>query len=66
MTGIVKDFSFAIAYLDDIIIFSKMAEEHLDHIKQFHMKASHSVFHNERLDFLHNRIDMLSWRQVFT
>ena len=31
----------------------------------FHMKASHSVFHNVRLDFLHNRIDILSWRQAF-
>ena len=29
-----KDFDFAIAYLDDIIIFSRTAEEHLSHIKQ--------------------------------
>ena len=35
MTEILKDFSFATAYLDDIIIFSRTAEEHLDHIKQF-------------------------------
>ena len=34
MTGILKDFNFAIAYLDDIIIFSKTAEEHLNHIIQ--------------------------------
>ena len=34
MTGILKDFDFAIAYLDDIIIFSRTAEEHLSHIKQ--------------------------------
>ena len=34
MTGILKDFNFAIAYLDDIIIFSTTAEEHLSHIKQ--------------------------------
>ena len=34
MTCVLKDFSFAITYLDDIIIFSKRAEEHLSHIKQ--------------------------------
>ena len=34
MTGILKDFNFTIAYLDDIIIFSRTAEEYLDHIKQ--------------------------------
>ena len=34
MTGILKDFDFAIAYLDDIIIFSTTAEEYLSHIKQ--------------------------------
>ena len=34
MTGILKDFSFTIAYLDDIIIFSKTPQEHLSHIRQ--------------------------------
>ena len=34
MTGILKDFNFAIAYLDNIIIFSTTAEEHLFHIQQ--------------------------------
>ena len=38
MTGILKDFNFAIAYLDHIIIFSKTVEEHLDHIKQVFKK----------------------------
>ena len=38
MTGILKDFNFAIAYLDDIIIFSTTAEEHLSHIKQVFVK----------------------------
>ena len=38
MTGILKDFNFAIAYLDNIIIFSKTGEEHLDHIKQISEK----------------------------
>ena len=34
MTAILKDFNFAIAYLDDIIIFSTRVQEHLSHIKQ--------------------------------
>ena len=34
MTGILKEFDFAISYVDDIIIFSTTAEEHLSHIKQ--------------------------------
>ena len=33
MTGILKDFYFAIAYLDDIIIFSKTPQENLLHIR---------------------------------
>ena len=32
MTSILKDFPFAIAYLDDIIMFSKTPQEHLSHI----------------------------------
>ena len=38
MTVIFKDFNFAIAYLDDIIIFSTTVEEHLSHIKQVFVK----------------------------
>ena len=34
MTGILKDFNLAIAYLDDIIIFSTTVEEHLSLIQQ--------------------------------
>ena len=34
MKGIWKGFNFAIAYLDNIIIFSTTAEEHVPHIKQ--------------------------------
>ena len=41
MTGILKDFPFAIAYLDDIIIFSKTPQEHLSHI--------HMVFEKLRM-----------------
>ena len=34
MTRILRDFDFTIAYLDDIIIFSRTAEEHLSHIRK--------------------------------
>ena len=34
MTGILRGLKFAIAYLDNTIIFSRTAEEHVDHIKQ--------------------------------
>ena len=34
MTRILKDFDFAITYLDDIIIFSRAAEEYLSHIRK--------------------------------
>ena len=33
MTDILKDFSFAIAYLDDIIIFSKTPQDYLSNIR---------------------------------
>ena len=39
MTGVLKDFPFAIAYLDDIIILSRMVKEHLDHIRQVFKKS---------------------------
>ena len=38
MTGILKDFSFTIAYLDDIIIFSKPPQGHLSHIRKVFKK----------------------------
>ena len=38
MTGILKDLNFAIAYLDDIIIFSKTPQEHLSHIRKVFKK----------------------------
>ena len=34
MARILKDFSFAIPYLDDIIIFSRTVEEHMSHIRK--------------------------------
>ena len=61
MTGILKDFNFAIAYLDDIIIFSRTAEEHLSHIKQvfgklqavkLSMKLSKCHFFSKEIQYL--------------
>ena len=46
MTGILKDFNFTIAYLYDIIIFSKSPQEHLSHIRKVFEKlksANHSM-----------------------
>ena len=61
MTGILKDFVFAIVYLDDIIIFSKTAEEHLLHIRKVFeklrsakllMKLSKCHFFSKEIQYL--------------
>ena len=44
MTGILKDFDFAIAYLDDIVIFSRIAKEHLSHIENVFEKFNQQTF----------------------
>ena len=60
MTGILKDFNFAIAYLDDII-FSKTLEEHLSHIRmvfgklhstKLSMKLSKCHFFSKEIQYL--------------
>ena len=52
MTGILKDFNFAIAYLDNIIIFSKTWEEHLAHIRKVFEKL-HSANLSMKLSKCH-------------
>ena len=61
MTSILKEFNFAIAYLDDIIICGKTPEEHLSHIrmvvKKLHsaklsMKLSKCHFFSEEIQYL--------------
>ena len=61
MTGILKDFPFAIAYLDDIIIFSKTPQEHLSHIRMvftklksanLSMKKSKCSFFSKEIQYL--------------
>ena len=42
MTGVLKDLPFAMAYLDDIIIYSSTPEEHLQHIKTVFEKLCHT------------------------
>ena len=59
MTGILKEFNFAIAYLDNIIIFSRTAE-HLSHIKVFEklhaaklsMKLSKCHFFSKEIQYM--------------
>ena len=61
MTGILKNFDFTRAYLDDMIIFSRTAEEHLSHIKQvfeklqaakLSMKLSKCNFFTKEIQYL--------------
>ena len=61
MNKVLKDFSFATAYLEDIIIYNKTAEEHLDHLQQvFHelcdaeltMKLSKHHFFAKEIQYL--------------
>ena len=54
ITGILKDFNFVIAYLDDIIIFSKTPQEHLSHIRKVFEKTmvSQTLHENEQMQFL--------------
>ena len=61
MTGILKDLPFAIAYLDDIVIFSKTPQEHLPHIQMvfeklmsanLSMKKSKCSFFSKEIQYL--------------
>ena len=61
MTGILEDFNFAIAYLDDIIIFSKTLEGCLSHIRmvfkklcsaKLSMKLSKCHFFSKEIQYL--------------
>ena len=62
-TGILKDFKFTIAYLDDIIIFSKTAEEHLDHIKQVFekLRSTHLSVKLSKCHFFTKEIQCLGY-----
>ena len=57
MNGILKDFPFAIAYLDDIIIFSNTPQEHLSHIHMVFKKTqvSKPLYEEKQVQFLLQR-----------
>ena len=61
MTGILKDFNFAVAYVDDIIIFSKTAEEHLGHIKHVFekLRSTHLSINLSKHNFFTKEIQYL-------
>ena len=61
MTCTIKDFPFAIAYLDNIIIFSKTPQEHISHIgmvfkklksANLSMKKSKCSFFSKKIQYL--------------
>ena len=61
MTGVLKDLPFAMAYLDDIIIYSSTPEEHLEHIRtvfeklrytKLSMKLSKCHFFAKKIQYL--------------
>ena len=75
MTGILKDFSFAIAYLDNIIIFSKTPQEHLSHIRKvfenlrsakLSMKMSKCNFFSEEIQYLGHILSAIASLQFWT
>ena len=44
MNEVLKDLPLAIAYLDDIIVYSKTAKEHLEHLQQVFYKLHNAEF----------------------
>ena len=63
MTGVLKDLPFAMAYLDNIIIYSSTPEEHLEHIRtvfkklrdaKISMKLSKCHFFTKEIDLGHS------------
>ena len=61
MKKVLNGLHFTLAYLDDVIIFSEMAEQHLKHIQIFltrlkqaklHLKKSKCLFFKQELHYL--------------
>ena len=73
MTGILRDFPFTIAYLDDIIIFRRTPQEHLSHIqivfKEFKsanlsMKKSKCSFFSKEVQYFGNILSAIGIRPL--
>ena len=73
MTGVLKDLPFAMAYLDDIIIYSSTPEEHLQQIKtvfeklhhaKLSMKLSKCHFFTKEIQYLRHILGMEGIRPV--
>ena len=73
MTGVLTDFSFAITYLNDIIIFSRTAEEHINHIEHvfkklqnghLSMKLSKCHFFTKEIQYLRHILSITDIRPL--
>ena len=73
MSGILKDFSFAIVYPDDIIIFSNTPQEHLSHIQMefetlksviLSMKKSKCSFFSKKIQYLRHILSATAIRPL--
>jgi hypothetical protein len=56
--------NFVVVYLDDILIFSKIAEEHLSHLRQVlqTLRESHFYANPKKCDFMKEEISFLGHR----
>ena len=63
MNKVLKDLHFAIACLDDIIIYSKSAKEHLDHLQQVFHKLCNAklTMKLSKCHFFAKEIQYLGW-----
>ena len=52
MNKVINNLPFAIVYLDDIIIYSKTAEEHLDHLQVLHTLQCRTIYEIEQVPLL--------------
>ena len=61
MTDILKDFNCTIAYLDDIIIFSKTPQKHLSHIRMVFekLKSANLSMKKSKCNFFSKEIQYL-------